>query len=218
MDLQDIHKRILFLANKDFHFWSPAEIDTNLHMAQMWLYNETYRNYAKDQEQQDSLSPFKVKYTFTTSNTPLGVISFSADYLHFLGLYTQLYNNTYQRNEYYQVKVVNEDELGQRLNSQLTPVSLTKPIATISAFGKVQLYPELPNTGYAFYLKKPDTPNFVYTMTGRTVNYNQAGSTQLQWNDTDTNQIIIKALQLMGVNISNPQIVQFTENKDQQKI
>ena len=219
MDLQDIHNRLFFLANKETNYWTPGEIDNTLHIAQMWKFVNSRDTYAKDQQAQENLAPFKIPYTFTTNNTPGGLITFDiTDYLYFLGLYTQFYNNRLQAVDYNSVKIIGEDELAYRLKSQLTPVSVESPIATVAGLGKYQLYPQVPNTGKAFYLKKPEPPKFVYTMNGRIKTYNKSNSTQLAWSDTCVNEIIIKALQLLGINIGDTQLLQFTQAKDQEKI
>lgn len=219
MDLLDIHKRLLFLSNKETNYWTPEEIDNTLHIAQMWKFAGALKVYAKDQQAQENLAPFKVSYTFTTDNTPGGQIAFDITaYLYFLGLYVQFYNNQTQRIDYNAVRIIGEDELPSRLKSQLTPPTITAPVAIITALGQYQLYPQVSNTGKAFYLKKPDVPKLVFTMDGRKLNYNQSNSTQLAWSDTCVNEIIIKALQLLGVNISDTQLLQFTQAKDQEKI
>lgn len=218
MDLKLIHNRLLFLANKEQNFWSRPEIDEKLHMAQLWAFNQYYRGYAKSTEIQDALAPFKIKYTFTTSNTPLGVINFNdTRYAHFLSLYVQ-YTDGKGRVRTSDKKQVNEDEIGSRLDSQLTPVTLTTPVINIKGKGQIQLFPELPNSGYAYYLQYPLAPNFYYTQVGRAITYDAALSTQLLWNETCINQIIIKTLQLLGINIDDKALTQFTQAKEQEQI
>ena len=215
MDLQTVHNKIYLLANKEQHFWPHETLDDVLHSASLWKFNEYYEDYGHTQLLHDALSPFKVNYPFNTGNTPSGLITLPSTYEHLLALYVQ-YSDIAVRTK--QVKEVNEDELGGRLDSQLKPVTMTAPIYTITARGNVQLYPQQPNTGYLFYLRTPIKPAFVYTTVGRVVTYNSAASTQFEWNDTTINQLVIKAVQLLGVNIEALPLVQYTEIKDQQKI
>ena len=214
MDLQDVHTKIYFLANKEQHFWPHEEIDDVLHSAQLWLFNQYFEQYGKTQVLHDAMSPFKVKYTFTTGNTPAGVITLPSTYQHLLSAYVQYTDGVIRTKS---IRIVNEDELGDRLSSQLKPVSATAPVARNTGLGVIQLYPELPNSGYLFYLKTPVAPVFDYTEAGRVITYNVGTSTQLAWNDTSINQIIIKALQYLGVNLEAVPLVQYTEVKDQQK-
>ena len=220
MDLADVHTRLFFLANREQNFWPRADVDIALDLAQTWKFNDAYQKYAIDQNSIDDLDPFKRTYSFTESDTPNGQITLPNDptdrYMHFLSLYTQYYDGSRIRTTL--VDSVNEDKLGGRLNSQLEEVTRFAPIITFTSPAVIQLYPKVPNSGYAFYLSQPDAPHFIYTQVGRTVTYNQAGSTQLKWNETAINEIIIKALQFLGVNINSNQLLQFTEMKDKEKI
>lgn len=217
MDLELIHNRLFFLANKEKNYWTPEEIDAKLHMASIDRFDHFKPAYGKTQEATDALTPFKVKKTFTTSNTPGGLISFNTDYFHFLGGYVQYLDNTAGKIVYEELRQINEDELGGRLNSQITPVAAETPVYTTPIPGQLQLYPEEPNTGYCWYLQTPEPPNFVFTMEGRTKVYNKSNSTQMLWNESCVNQIIIKTLQYLGVNIQAEALVQYTELEEQKK-
>ena len=114
--------------------------------------------------------------------------------------------------------MINEDELAERLKSQMQPVTKNTPIAVISELGKIQLYPEVSNTGHVFYLKNPTPPHFYSSFDGRVETYNESLSSHLEWADTYIPMIIMKALQFLGVNIQSDRLQQYTEIKDQQKI
>lgn len=228
MDLKVIHDTIRYYVNKDQQaFISPAEIDLVLDKAQLVLFNQYHTNpklpakvqlatYGESQRIDDALSPFKERFTFTTANTAGGVVTLPANYLHLLSLYTTQYNNQLQRNVFSAVQVLNEEELIERLNSQVIPVSAEDPIAIMNKENKIQLFPESPTNGGVYYLRRPVAPVFVYTQTGRTVVYNQAGSTQLEWRDMDVNNIIAIALSYYGINMSSQEVMQFAELKTQQ--
>jgi hypothetical protein len=216
LDLKDIHDRLDFLGNKQANFWSPEEKDAKLHLAQMEVFNLFKSMYGKNQEATDALSPFKVQKTFSTSDTANGLLQFNSDYMHFLGGYIQYYDNAAARTIYQELVQVNEDELGERLNSQLDGVSAQKPVYTTPGFGKIQLYPQQTYTGYAWYLSAPEPPKFAYTMDGRVPVYNKNNSKQMLWGEAQIERVIIKALQLLGVNISDSGLVQYTAAKEQQ--
>lgn len=217
MDLLQIHTDLLFLANKEQSFWPRETIDSVLHMAQMWKYNDCLRRYAVDQEAQDDLAPFKDKFEFTNLSTVGGLIDLSAKkYGRLVGLWVQyLQSGRIRRTG---VEILNEAQLGDRLDSQLEPVSLNSPVATMLDYGKIQLHPSVPSAGYVYFIKIPVAPKMSYTIEeDRTFNYNQSNSEQMLWNDTCIFQIIIKSLQLLGVNIDNDRLIGYTEQKDLQK-
>lgn len=219
MDLKKIHDRVFFLANREQNYWTPEEIDDNLHIAQLWKLNQTIPEYAKSQKAQDDLSPFKKKFPFSDSTTTGGVIQFDTEeYFQFLGLYVQFFNALTGRIDYEQVKILSEDEIAYRLKSQLTPVTKETPVAMVEGLGKYQLYPEVPNSGYAHFLKIPEAPKYTYTLEGRQKVYNKNNSEQLLWNEGAINEIIVKTLQLLGVNIEPAALLQFAQTKAQENI
>ncbi len=225
MDLKVAHDLIrLFLAKERGGYETPEEIDAFLHRAQMWRFNELYEDFGKTQKLQDGLSPFSVRFTYTASGS--GVVTLptneAADpcYLHLLSIWVQYYDNALLRTRYRDVKIVSEDELAKRLNSQIHEPTIQRPAGIESSVGNFQLYPAQALSGYGYYLKRPVPPVFAYTLLPdrRTITYNQSGSTQMIWNDAEMNNILIKAIQLAGVNLKDTDIVQFTEAKNQQNI
>lgn len=228
MDLKVIHDTILYFLNKEQNgFVTHEEIDLVLDKAQLVLFNQYHTNpklpagnqlasYGESQRIDDALSVFKDKYTFANIDTPGGVITLPANYQHLLSLYTTVYNATLSRNVYSGVQVLNEEELIERLESQVIPVTPDDPIAIMNKQNKIQLFPESPATGGVYYLRRPAVPNFVYTQSGRTITYNQGGSTQLEWRDIDVQNIIVIALSYYGLNMSSADIVQFAQVKEAQ--
>lgn len=228
MNINDIHNVILLALNKDQQaYFSHEEIDQNLHSAQLVLFNRYHTNpyipakvqaatYGESQRIDDALSPFKEKYTFTTSNTASGIIQLPADYMHLISLYTTQYNSQLGRNIYNAVQVMNEEELIERLNSQIIPVSVDDPIAIMNKDNKVQLFPEVATNGGVYYFKKPVPPKFAYTQTGRTVTYDPANSVQLAWREDDILNLICIALSYYGINMSSQEVMQFAQVKQQE--
>jgi hypothetical protein len=228
MDLKVIHDTILFYLNKEQNgFVTHGEIDNVLDKAQLVLFNQYHTNpklpskaqaalYGESQRIDDALSIFKSKYTFTALTSPSGVITLPSDYMHLLSCFTTVYNGTLSRNVYSAVQVLSEEELIERLESQVIPVSVDDPIAIMNNQNKIQLFPETGQIGGVYYLRRPVAPVFVYSQSGRTVTYNQAGSTQLEWRDFDVNNIISIALSYYGLNLSSAEVMQFAQLKTQE--
>lgn len=228
MDLKVIHDTILFIIRKEQNaFISHEEIDQILDRAQLVLFNQYHTNpkvpaqtqamiYGDTQRIDDALSIFKSKYTFNNGITASGIITLPTDYMHLISLYTTTYNSTLGRNVYSPVQVLNEEELIERLESQVIPVSTDDPIAIMNSQNRIQLFPEQPSSGAVFYFRRPLAPVFSYTQSGRAVTYNQVGSTQLEWRDYDVLNVISIALSYIGINISSADITQFAELKTAQ--
>lgn len=236
MNINDVHRVILFILNKEQNaFISHEEIDLVLDKAQLVLFNQYHTNprlpaqvqaslYGESQRIDDALSQFKSKYTFTNISSASGIITLPSDYMHLLSMYTTVYSNTLNRNIYSSVQVLNEEELIERLESQVVPVSIDEAVAIMNSQNKIQLFPEVPQTGGVYYLRRPAIPKFGYTISGRTVTYNPTaydaitqptGSTQLEWRDFDIMNIVSIALSYYGINMRDQEIQQFAEIKTQ---
>lgn len=218
MDLKDAHDYLRLQMGQERGGWeTPEELDSFLHRAQMWLYSKEFDEYSKTQELQDSLGVFSTKFTYTSSgagivNLPV-VATVDPCYHHLLSIWVQYFDNASGRTRKRPIKMFSEDELPDRLDSQICEVSITNPIGIELKPGEFQLYPETAISGYGFYLKKPVPPVFVYTQVGRVITYDSAGSTQLEWNEGSMNMILLKALELAGVNLSDNGLVQYTNAK-----
>jgi hypothetical protein len=228
MDINTIHSTILFYLNKEQNgYVTHEEIDEVLDRAQMVLFNQYHTNpklpaqaqtavYGESQRIDDALSPFKAVYTLTAGNTPGGLITLPAGYMHLINLYTTVYNSQLGRNVYSGVQMLSEEEIVERLESQVIPVTSDDPVGIMLSQNRIQLYPATTATGQVNYFTRPVKPVFAYTQTGRTITYNQAGSTQMLWKDMDINNIISTALSYFGLNFSSQEVMQFAELKNAQ--
>lgn len=230
MDIKVTHDTINFYLNKDQNVYlSHEEIDEVLDRAQMALFNQYHTNpklpaqtqaslYGESQRIDDALSPFKELYTFAPVDTPGGVITMAPNlnYQHLISLYTTVYNSTLGRNVYSGVQVLNEEELIERLESQIIPVSSGDPVAIMNKQNKIQLFPPTGATGGVYYFRRPLKPVFAYTQSGRTVTYDDANSVDLEWKDIDVNNIISIALSYFGIHMSAMEVIQFAQAKTQE--
>lgn len=228
MDINTIHSTVLFYLNKEQNgYVTHEEIDEVLDRAQMVLFNQYHTNpklpaqaqsavYGESQRIDDALSPFKAVYTLTAGNTPGGLITLPAGYMHLINLYTTTFNSQLGRNVYSGVQMLSEEELVERLESQVIPVTSDDPVGIMLSQNRIQLYPSTTVTGAVNYFTRPVKPVFAYTQVGRTITYNQAGSTQMLWKDMDINNIISTALSYFGLNFSSQEVMQFAELKNAQ--
>lgn len=185
---------------------------------QMALYTDYQPKYATSQRVKDAMAPFRTAWTFTPANTISGYIPipYNLNYLNLLDLYIVYQISGVTR--YVPVVMVNEDERAERLNSQIDPVTVTSPIGEISAPGLIRIYPQgIGYDGTATFLRRPVAPVFAYTLISqRVIVYDAANSTQLEWRETEQDAVILKALASLGINLSDQEISQFAELKNQQ--
>lgn len=216
MDLNDAYTFLNFYIDKAMGSWySPEELDMIVEMGQQTLFNQYYVQFATSQRLDDALAPFKVDQEFSTMVD--GIITKPANYLDLLSIYT-LVQGADSVTRPRAVEVVSEKELAIRLNSQVCPVSVNDPIALIQS-DQLQLYPAMVHAGHMLYLRRPAAPNYVYTLvSGRVIVYNQMASTQLEWSNKDVNAILIIALNSIGINMNEADILNWSETKSQQNI
>jgi hypothetical protein len=225
LDLKVFYNQLNFFINKQQGvFYAPEVLDGFVDRSQQSLYDDYYPQYGTSERMRDALAPFKTKKLITLADNPGGFILYPddipnglmglQDILDFEGIVTDSSGLTHP----VKCPFLNEDERTDRINSQVIPLSPSFPFVETMDDG-FQLYPKQPQVGTLTYLRRPKPPFFKYTLvSGRVVVYDQAGSTQLEWFDKDQNSIIIKALEMAGVNISEADILQYAETKDQQNI
>lgn len=213
MNLNDVLNSFNFYTNKYLSvFYSIPEFERVLDDAQMAYYSDNKAKYATSNLIKEILAPFRATYNFTPSTTVSGyiVVPSNSNYLDLLDI--QIEVDISSRTIYYGVKMVNEDERANMLNSQLDPVTVTSPIGEITAPRYFRLYPTAGYTGTVTYFRRPIAPVYGYDIiSGRVPVYNAATSVQLEWRDSEINAIIIKALKIAGVNLSDAEVSNFAQ-------
>lgn len=220
MTLQEAYSLLNFLVNKYLDTWfSPEELDLIVDRAQMSVFNSYYLEFSTSQRLNDALSPFKRRVAFTNADTPGGLYTVPADYMHLLSIYTVVMISGIVPVQNRPVPILNEDEKVFRDNSQIIPVTVMDPYAVIVQDQNIQLYPAAAQAGVLNYLSRPAAPVFAYSIvSGRVIVYNPGGSTQLEWADNDIMSILVKAVNMMGINLGEQDLQQWSENKDQLNI
>jgi len=214
LDLEDIFALLNFYINKfTGSFYTISELENILDAGQMGIYSDHKPKYATSQLSKEILSPFKETYNFTTLVSGYVIVP-DTDYLDLLDL--QIYFQISDRTVYCPIKLVNEDERANRLNSQIDPVTVTSPIGEQTAPKTFRLYPAYAYNGNVTYLRRPVKPVFAYsTVSGRVIVYNSGSSTQLEWRQSELGEIIIKALSGIGINIGSQEITGWAQVKSE---
>lgn len=208
MTIQEIQDFIdLITAQERGGFNTYAEKDAALDRASLTLF-EVYRSqYAKSIEAKEALSPFRVRYDYTTDGDGEITLSIGQEFVHLLSMDVMVNEpdtpSGFNADRRYPVMFPNEDELADRLNSQIKTPSRTSPIADIIGVGSYNLYPQVVHSGTIYYLKRPDAPIFSYTQVGRVITYDPNTSVQLEWTEPYLNNVIFLALRYLGINLNN---------------
>lgn len=208
MTIQEVVNYLNFYVNKvTGAFLTIDECISALDRGQMAYYADLKTRYATSQYIKDALSPFL--RTANINGTVLGLVTINdVDYLDLLDM--QIFYDISNRRVYAPIKMVNEDERANRLNSQRDPVTVTSPIGQQIGLRSFKLYPVASYNGNATYFRRPAKPVFGYsTISGRVIVYNPLTSTQLEWGEQHINPIIIKALATLGINLNDADIANY---------
>lgn len=220
MNIQEAHAFLNFFINKFTGAWyTPEELDTIIHRGQMSLYSDLQPRYGTSQRIKDSLSPFRTVYTFGYPDTLNGLITVptNLDFTDLLDVEITYDISGRGITKHIPVGMANEDVRANRLNSQIDAVTTTSPVGEVIGLGKFLLYPSVQYRGKVTFLRKPTAPFFSYTIvSGRVVVYDPTTSVQLQWKESDHNAIMIKALESVGINLSDEAIMQFAQSKSEE--
>ena len=116
MTLLEIHDFIdLITAQERGGFNTYAEKDAALDRASLTLFEAYRKRYAKDIEAKEALSPFRVRYGYTTSGTGEVTLSSGQNFVHILSMDVMVNDpdapSGYNADRRYPVSFPNEDEL-----------------------------------------------------------------------------------------------------------
>lgn len=216
MNLQDVFNEINFYINKfTGSYYTISELENLCDSAQLSVYSDHKPKYAVSQLSKEILMPFRSTYNFTTAVS--GVVTVpDTNYLDLLDL--QIFFRISNREVYFSPQLLNEDTRASVLNSQEDPVTVTSPAGEQVGIRSFRLYPINPSgyNGTVTYLRRPVKPVFGYSVvSGRVIVYNPNTSVQLEWRTTELDLIIIKALEMAGINLRASDIAAWSEAKSQ---
>lgn len=208
-NISNIVDFVQFLIRKERGvFISPEQTTTNLDAGQLDAFEEYFKLYDQTQRLHDALQPFQIDVVFTSDSG--GNVQYPDDYQHLLAKHYTVTGSTVN-----DITFVQDNELAFALRSQLRPVTDEYPIAIETKDGFC-IYPQKVQRGIYSYLKRPATPVYGYTQSGRQITYNPNTSVQLEWNEGYINNIIAKSLRYVGIYMAEQEISQFAEIYNQQ--
>lgn len=215
MTLLEVHDFIDLITSKERGgFNTYAEKDAALDRASMSLFDFYRPIYAKNIEAKEALSPFRVKYDYTTNGTGQITLTSGQEFVHLLSMDVMVNDpdtpSGYDADRRYPVMFPNEDELADRLNSQTKQPTRTSPIADTHGVGWYDLYPQVVHSGTIYFLKRPAKPVFAYSQSGRTITYLPNDSTQLEWTEPYLNKVIFLAIRYLGINLDSEKVINYS--------
>jgi len=238
ININDLYKFVQFISNKEQSgYVKPSEFNMAVDRAQMQLFMERYNNpaeyqpgrpiprvsYQQTQKISDDLRPFIKKSVKTLASGKL-LWSTLNDYIHISSLrinYESTNNCGETTIKKRGVRVVDDAELSSYLDSSILTPTHSYPIAAIYN-GYLQLYPDTIDKLEITYLSRPQRPAdgqfWKYNITNNLPVYASSLSTNLAWSDELFNEIAIRVLSFIGINLREVTLSQYAEVKKTQGI
>lgn len=215
---QSINEIYLFvqdLVNKNQNgYLPPDEFNRLINQAQFSRFNELYgkpeqyagpnapfakMGYARTQELSEKLAPFVVDDLIALVD---GACAVPIDLEHAVSMSAN--DKT--------VKRVELDRLYNYLNSTVNVPTETYPI--YAQVGEAyNIYPVTISTIRLKYLRLPAEAQWAYTNIGDTPVYDPTNSTDLEWDTTETNNIVFKLLSMFGISVKDGQMIGYAEQQ-----
>jgi hypothetical protein len=131
-------------------------------------------------------------------------------YLHWAALYNYYVLPNTNTVEERPIDVLRSVEWGNRINSRINTPTNKRPIAELRST-YIQIMPKTVSFMRFEYLRHPLQPVWAYTMVNNRPVYNEAASTDIDAPKEAQNEITVIALSYMGINMREPELVQYAE-------
>lgn len=220
MDVNSVYQTILYATakNKQNGYVTPDEFNTVLMPTAQRSYTDyLLGEYQKYQIQRPiSVVEFGQNARVRQSISPLiygkildinsgGVAQFPSDYEYYDAMWS-VYGN-------YNITFIQQDRQDSYLHSEIDPI-ISNPVYLINHEGFL-FFPDRPygeNKAKMSYVRTPPSIIWGYDLdsNGQAV-YNPMKSQNPVWGDTDMLNIIVRALQLVGVNLQLGVVIQYSQ-------
>ena len=234
VSIDNVYQKVLALANKEQRgYITPQEFNLFADQAQMEIFNQYFydlnqfkRVPGNDSEYYDIVDLIDEKlYLFNKSTTvengwPLeanGVYRLGDVYVLESG-YSSVNSNPLSKSVC--VEEVKQTDLIKTQNSPLIRATNNRPIYYVQE-DRMYFIPETPpNNGQfrAYYIAKPESPNWTYVVDPTTQNAlynpNAIDHQHFQLHPSEEPKLVIKILQLAGVNMKDYNLVQVAGQKE----
>jgi len=217
MGLQQDYDLLNFWINKYMgQYYSPSELDLIVDRGQMALFSELRPLYGTSQRIDDALAPFLDEYNFVAANMVSGVAIVPPDRNFMALLDVQISYTESNRTINVGVPMVGKTERAAALRSQTDPVTVTSPIGEVISPRYIRFYPASGYTGTITFFRRPQKPVYNFMLiSGRIPVFNPTGSQDLEWGEDFRNSVLLKALSSAGINLSDQEVAQFAEVRNQ---
>ena len=216
MDVNQVYQVILYATakNKQDGYVSPDDFYTIINAAQRAYLDyllgqyQKYQNFrpispvefGQNERIRQSVAPL-IYGTFLNPNAS-GIASYPSDFEYTDAMWTQY--------GFYNIRFIQQDRLKSFYRSNIDPIA-QNPVYLLCNQG-FQFYPET-QTARLSYVRTPPSIVWGYVNDSNGIPvYNPATSQDPVWSETDMLNIIVRALQLVGVNLQFGAVLQYSND------
>jgi hypothetical protein len=232
MDINKVYTFLQYLADKDQSGnITPKEFNLSLPRAFTECIMKRYNNvnsvqpdrqgWQKNQKITDDLKFLLVRNDVTHIGID-GRLSLPEDYLHLSSI---VYNYKYEEDGETvvlpnKVDVVNDNEISAFLGSTIYSKRIKAKKYVIGAFysDHIQLYPKNLGVVDFTYLRKPKEPKWAFNIVNGRPVYDELNSVDLEAPEELANEIIVMCASYLGINLREPQLIEYAEMLKEQGV
>ena len=215
MNVNEVYKIVLYACSKNLQngYISPDDFNQVINQAQREYLDYLIGEYQKYQvgrpiavvensnkeKIRNSIAPL-IYNTILSPNTTTGIAPYPSDY--------EISDTMWTLYGYYNIRFIGQPRLSSFYNSFIDPIA-TNPVYLLEHEG-FRFFP--PDIGGAKlgYIRTPPSIVWGYNLDSNGIpTWNPATSQNPVWSDTDMMNIIVRALQIIGVNLDSNSVSQF---------
>lgn len=217
MNIDEAYRFLFSLANKSQTggIFTPAQFNLNAQRAQIEFYNSEYKKWRTNSNLSDSLRTFVKPLPISVPAN--GKYTLPDDFYHVASMRKYYVK---QNNKGIEVPIREEQQqnVPDLLQSEVRQPTLRFPIGVLYD-SYIEFFPHDIGLVKFEYFRRPKNPVWNYTLPpGGTVPvYDPTTSVDFEFDDEYTNQIVLNIADYFGINVREPELVQWVNKERQQQ-
>ncbi len=217
MNVNEVYRLCLYCVakNKSQGYLSPDDFNLVINQGQRMYLDFLLGEYQKYQVRRpiavvefgqnerirESMAPL-IYSTILTPNATTGIASYPSDF--------EYPDNMWGLYGFYNIKFIQQDRLDSYIHSSIDPIS-ENPVYLIQHEG-FHFFPENIGAAKLSYVRQPPPIVWGYTLDGNSRPiYNAATSQDPVWSDSDILQVVMRGMQIVGVNLQLGVMIQYSQ-------
>ena len=235
--IDTVYQRVLSIANKEQRgYITPQEFNLLANQAQLEIFEQYFHdinqfgrlpgNKTEYSDMIDNinekLKPFQNYQTaMSVSSSSIGVLDSN---LHKLGkvTYNQATGTGSTSTFHIEIEEIDQGQFAEIQLSPLTRATIDRPYYVRKTATQILLFPaaSFASSGNVFYnwIDKPAKVEWTYTVVNGEALYNSTNVVDFELHASEETKLVIKILELAGIVINKPGLVQIAANEEKQNI